>query len=114
MARKSPADRAVDAGAQALTTAALIQKVAQETAERVATETAARVSQQYDAAISELTASLDKATKRALTSVRAVADAAEPASSKQALPKKSGKKQTSEKKADKSKSDKKGKKGKKK
>ncbi len=79
-ARKSPAGRVVDAGAQALSTAALVQKVAQETAERVAAETAARVSQQYEAAIAELTKTLDKNTKRALKSVRAAADLAQAAS----------------------------------
>ena len=79
-ARRSPAERAVDVGAQALSTAALIQKVAHETAERVAAETAARVSQQYEAAISELTKNLDKNTKRALKSVRTAADLAQAAS----------------------------------
>ena len=79
-ARRSPAERAVDVGAQAVTTAALIQKVAHETAERVAAETAARVSEQYDAAIAELTRTLDKNTKRALKSVRTAADMAQSAS----------------------------------
>lgn len=79
-ARRSPAERAVDVGAQALSTAALIQKVAQETAERVAAETAARVSQQYESAISELTRTLDKNTRRALKSVRAAAELAQSAS----------------------------------
>jgi hypothetical protein len=76
-ARRSPAERAVDVGAQAVSTAALIQKVAQDTAERVAAETAARVSQQYEAAISELTKTLDKNTKRALKSVRSAAQLAQ-------------------------------------
>jgi hypothetical protein len=67
-------------GAQAIGTAALIQKVAQETAERVAAETAARVSQQYETAIAELTQALEKNTKRALKSVRAAADIAQSAS----------------------------------
>jgi hypothetical protein len=70
----------VDAGAQAIGTAALIQKVAQDTAERVAAETAARVSKQYESAIAELTKTLDKNTKRALKSVRAAADLAQAAS----------------------------------
>lgn len=78
--RKSAAERAVDVGAQAVGTAALVQRVAQETAERVAAETAARVSSQYEAAISELTRTLDKNTKRALKSVRAAADLAQSAS----------------------------------
>ena len=77
--RKSAAERAVDVGAQAVGTAALVQRVAQETAERVAAETAARVSSQYEAAISELTRTLDKNTKRALKSVRAAADLAQAA-----------------------------------
>lgn len=77
--RKSAAERAVDVGAQAVGTAALVQRVAQETAERVAAETAARVSSQYEAAISELTRTLDKNTKRALKSVRAAADLAQSA-----------------------------------
>ena len=77
--RKSAAERAVDVGAQAIGTAALVQRVAQETAERVAAETAARVSSQYEAAISELTRTLDKNTKRALKSVRAAADLAQSA-----------------------------------
>ncbi len=76
-ARRSPAERALDAGAQAASTAALVQRVAQETAERVAAETAARVAQQYEAAIAELTRSLDKNTRRALKSVRAAADLAQ-------------------------------------
>jgi hypothetical protein len=79
-ARKSAAERAVDVGAQALSTAALIQKVAQETAERVATETAAPVSAQYEAAIAELSRTLDKNTRRALKSVRTAADLAQAAS----------------------------------
>ena len=79
-ARRSAAARALDAGAQAVSTAALVQRVAQETAERVAAETAARVSQQYESAIAELTKTLDKNTKRALKSVRAAADLAQAAS----------------------------------
>ena len=54
----------MDVGAQAVATAAMIQKVAQDTAERVAAETAARVSKQYETAIAELTRTLDKNTKR--------------------------------------------------
>ena len=77
--RKSAAERAVDVGAQAVGTAALVQRVAQETAERVAAETAARVSSQYEAAISELTRTLEKNTRRALKSVRAAADLAQAA-----------------------------------
>ncbi|KQV69457.1 hypothetical protein ASC64_06315 [Nocardioides sp. Root122] len=77
--RRSAAGLAVDVGAQALGTAAMIQQVAQETAERVAAETAARVSRQYEAAISELTRTLDKNTKRALKSVRTAADIAQAA-----------------------------------
>ena len=76
-ARRSPVGRAADAGTQAASTAALIQKVATETAERTATETAARVSKQYDAAIAELTKTMDKSIKRALKSVRAAADVAQ-------------------------------------
>ncbi len=76
-ARRSPAERATDAGAQALSTAALVQKVSHETAERVAAETAALVSKQYEAAIAELTKTLEKNTKRALKSVRAAAEAAQ-------------------------------------
>ena len=79
-ARRTVAGRALDAGAQAASTAVLVQRVAQETAERVAAETAARVSQQYEAAIAELTRTLDKNTKRALKSVRAAADLAQAAS----------------------------------
>ncbi|HEV2797987.1 MAG TPA: hypothetical protein VGV65_10245, partial [Nocardioides sp.] len=79
-ARRKVAGRALDAGAQAVGTAALIQKVAQDTAERVAAETATRVSKQYEAAIAELTKTLDKNTKRALKSVRAAADLAQSAS----------------------------------
>ncbi|KRE96361.1 hypothetical protein ASG76_04900 [Nocardioides sp. Soil774] len=55
----------------------MIQQVAQETAERVAAETAARVSKQYEAAIAELTRTIDKNTKRALKSVRTAADIAQ-------------------------------------
>ena len=77
--QRSPAARAVEMGAQALGTAAMIQQVAQETAERVAAETAARVSKQYEAAIAELTKTLDKNTKRALKSVRTAADLAQAA-----------------------------------
>ena len=78
-ARRSHAERAADVGAQAVSTAAMVQKVAQDTAERVAAETAARVSKQYEAAIAELTKTLDKNTKRALKSVRAAADVAQAA-----------------------------------
>ena len=78
-ARRSHAERAADVGAQAMSTAAMVQKVAQDTAERVAAETATRVSKQYEAAIAELTKTLDKNTKRALKSVRAAADVAQAA-----------------------------------
>ncbi len=69
-----------DAGGQAVSTDALVQRVAQETAERVGAETAARVSQQYESALAELTKTLDKNIKRALKSVRAAADLAQAAS----------------------------------
>lgn len=57
--------RATAAGAQAVDTALAAQRIAQETAERVAREVATRIADEVRKAITDVTATVEKNTRKA-------------------------------------------------